>query len=432
MMNNNADTMSLTLVGTAARYRRWMTWGITIAAMFMLPLVFKSGYAVSMMCQMGIAIIFALSYNMLLGQSGLLSFGHAVYYGLGGYVSIHALNAIGADKFNFPVTLLPLIGGVTGLLFGVIFGYVSTKRSGTVFAMISLGIAELMAASSTVLPGFGGEAGISANRVTGKGILGITYGPPVQVYYLIVGWLVVSVILMYALTKTPLGRMANAVRDNPERAQFVGYNPQRIRYITLMLSGLFAGIAGGLTAINYEIVTQEYLTAHASSTPLLMAFIGGAGYFFGPVFGAILVTFLQVVLGAYTKAWPLYMGVVFISVVLFAPQGLAGIIMQHRPVWNENLMRRLIPAYVKAFMPAFIMLLGTICLVESTYHLTMEAHGGTSMSLFRVPLDVGTPIPWVSAVALIGVGYYFFRRSCTVVASSWEGILAELKRRQTL
>lgn len=431
-MMNNTETMSLSLVSIAARSRRWLSWGGVIAAVLIMPLIFKSGYAVSMMCQIGIATIFALSYNMLLGESGLLSFGHALYYGLGGYAAIHALNAIGAGKFNFPVTLLPLIGGVAGLLIGVIFGYVTTKRAGTVFAMISLGIAELMSAGSTVLPGFGGEAGISADRVTGKGILGITYGPPVQVYYLIVGWLVVSMILMYALTKTPLGRMANAVRDNPERAQFVGYNPQRIRYITLILSGLFAGIAGGLTAINYEIVTQEYLTAHASITPLLMAFIGGTGYFFGPVLGAILVTFLQLVLGAYTKAWPLYMGVVFISIVLFAPQGLAGIVMQHRQVWNANLLRRLMPSYVKALIPACVMLLGIICLVESTYRLTMAAQGGTSMSLFLIPLDVATPIPWVSAVVLIGVGFYFFRRSCTAVASCWEGILAELQRRQSL
>ncbi|WP_298432251.1 branched-chain amino acid ABC transporter permease [Geobacter sp.] len=428
---NNTDAMSLTLGESKVRSRRWLVWVAAIAVPLLLPLVFRSGYALSMMCQMGIAVIFALSYNMLLGQSGLLSFGHAVYYGLGGYASIHALNAIGAGKLDFPVTLLPLIGGVTGLFFGIVFGYASTKRAGTVFAMISLGIGELMAAGSTVLPGFGGEAGISANRVTGKGLFGITYGPPVQVYYLIALWLVVSAILMYALTQTPLGRMANAVRDNPERAQFVGYNPQRVRFITLVLSAFFAGVAGGLTAINYEIVTQEYLTAHTSVTPLLMTFIGGAGYFFGPVLGAILVTFLQVVLGAYTKAWPLYMGVVFISTVLFAPQGLAGIVMQHRQVWSAGLMRRLVPAYAKVFVPACALLLGTICLVESTYHLTTEAQAGTQMSLFRIPLDVATPAPWIGAAALIAIGLYFFRRSCAAAALSWEGITAELQRRKS-
>lgn len=430
-MMNDANAISLTLQESRTRSRGWMVWGAAIVVPLVLPLIFHSGYAVSMMSQMGIAIIFALSYNMLLGQSGLLSFGHAVYFGLGGYASIHALNAIGAGQLHFPVTLLPLIGGVTGLFFGVIFGYVSTKRAGTVFAMISLGIAELMAAASTVLPGFGGEAGINANRVTGKGLLGITYGPPVQVYYLIAAWLLLSAILMYALTKTPLGRMANAVRDNAERAQFVGYNPQRVRFITLVLSAFFAGIAGGLAAINYEIVTQEYLTAHSSSTPLLMAFIGGAGYFFGPILGAVLITFLQVVLAAYTKAWPLYMGVVFIATVLFAPQGLAGIIMQHRQVWNGGLMRRLVPAYAKVLVPVCVMALGVICLVEYTYHLTTEAQAGTQMKLFRVSFDVAAPAPWVLAVALVVIGFYFFRRACSAVTLSWEGITTELQRRQS-
>lgn len=430
-MMNDANTISLTLEESRTRSRRWMVWGAAFVAPLVLPLVFHSDYAVSMMSQMGIAIIFALSYNMLLGQSGLLSFGHAVYFGLGGYASIHVLSAVGAGRLHFPVTLLPLVGGAVGLLSGVIFGYVSTKRAGTVFAMISLGIAELMAAASTVLPGFGGEAGINANRVTGNGFMGVTYGSPIQVYYLIAVWLLLSAVLMYALTKTPLGRMANAVRDNAERAQFVGYNPQRVRFITMVLSAFFAGIAGGLAAINYEIVTQEYLSAHSSSTPLLMAFIGGAGYFFGPVLGAVLITFLQVVLAAYTKAWPLYMGVVFISTVLFAPQGLAGIVMQHRQVWTSGLLRRLVPAYAKVLAPVSAMALGVICLVEYTYHLTTEAQAGTQMKLFRVSFDVAAPAPWALAVALVVIGFYFFRRACAVVTLSWEGITTELQRRQT-
>src|SRR5262249_13058524 len=141
-----------------------------------LPLVFTQSFALSMLSQMGIAIIFALSYNMLLGQTGLLSFGHAVYFGLGAFFCAHALNFMGAGKFAFPVTLVPLIGGAAGLLFGLILGFVTTRRAGTPFAMISLGIAEMVAASALMFTSFfGGEGGIATNRTVGKAVLGVSY-----------------------------------------------------------------------------------------------------------------------------------------------------------------------------------------------------------------------------------------------------------------
>ena len=218
---------------------RLLTWAATALVMIALPFAFKQGFALSMLSQMGIAIIFALSYNMLLGQTGMLSFGHAVYFGLGAFVCAHALNAIGAGRLNLPVTLLPLVGGLAGLVFGVVFGYVTTRRSGTAFAMISLGIAEMVAASALMFPGFfGGEGGIATNRVVGQPWHGISYGPQIQVYYLIAAWCFVCMIAMFAFTQTPLGRMANAVRDNPERVKFVGYSPNRVRYLVFCLASL--------------------------------------------------------------------------------------------------------------------------------------------------------------------------------------------------
>ncbi|TMA22530.1 MAG: branched-chain amino acid ABC transporter permease, partial [Deltaproteobacteria bacterium] len=239
--------------------RRLVFWSAYLALLVLLPLAVHKGYWLSLLCQIGINTVFALSFNMLLGQTGLLSFGHAVYYGLGAFVTMHALRAINASSLHFPITLVPLVGGAAGLLFGVAFGYVTTKRAGTTFAMISLGIGEMVAASSLMFPSFfGGEGGVSSNRVVGgKGLFGITYGPQIQMYYLIAGWAFLSILAMYALTQTPLGRIANAVRDNPERAEFVGYNPRRVRFLMMMLAGFFAGIAGGLTALNYEIVTAE-------------------------------------------------------------------------------------------------------------------------------------------------------------------------------
>ena len=130
--------------------------------------------------------------------------------------------------------------------------------------MISLGVAELIASSALILRTFfGGEAGISANRTKLFRVFDWNFGPQIQIYYLIAAWTLLAVIAMYALTRTPLGRMCNAVRDNPERVQFVGYNPHVVRYLAFCFAGFFAGIAGALAAINFEIANSAYLGAAA-------------------------------------------------------------------------------------------------------------------------------------------------------------------------
>ena len=144
---------------------------------------------------------------------------------------------------------------------------------------------------------------------------------------------------MYLLTQTPLGRVANAVRDNPERTPFIGYDTHRVRTIQYSLAAFFAGIAGGLFAINYEIVTAETVGRIESGNVLMMTYIGGVGHFFGPILGAVLVTFMQLSLANITHAWLLYFGLLFMGMVLWAPNGLAGIIMLHEPVWKAGLLQ---------------------------------------------------------------------------------------------
>lgn len=396
--------------------------------MLALPLAFHQGFAITLMSQMGIAIIFALSYNMLLGQGGMLSFGHAVYFGLGAYFAIHLLRVIAAGKFGLPVMLLPLAGGVAGLIFGVIFGYVTTKRAGTTFAMISLGIAELVAACSLMFPGFfGGEAGVSSNRTDGPALFGLTFGPPIQVYYLIAIWAFLCIALMYALTQTPLGRMMNAVRDNPERAAFVGYNPQRVRFFTLVLAAGFAGIAGGLSAITYEIVTSETVGLVPSGNVLLMTLIGGARQFFGPIIGAVLVTFLQVALSGYTNAWQLYIGVLFLVMVMFAPGGISSLIVLHRPLWSAGLLQRLGAVYAAALATFLVLFAGVVILVEMTYSLSTLADPNKVLNLFGRPVDTHAALPWIISAALVGLGGVMFALACKAVARRWQELTPELK-----
>jgi branched-chain amino acid transport system permease protein len=406
--------------------------GLALICLLALPYVFTQGFALSLLCQMGIATIFALSYNMLLGQTGLLSFGHAVYFGLGAFCAMHALRWAGGTGIGgaWAVVLLPLIGGLGGLLAGLILGAVTTRRAGTIFAMISLGVGEMVASIAPMFPAlFGGEAGLSANRVFGAPLFGITFGPQRQVYFLIVAWALAAAWGMRALTRTPLGRMANAVRDNPERAQFVGYNPQMVRLLMLALSGFFAGIAGGLSAINYEIVTGETLGANTSALVLLMAFIGGVGQFYGPIIGAVLVTFLQTALSQYTHAWLFYFGLFFLFMVLNAPGGIASLIQLHRDPWRQGLLRWIWPQYALAALPVALTLAGLIGVVELIYRIAGGVEAGeTSWKLFGQAIDATRWQPWALALLLLAAGGAWLEKAWSGVAWQWQMVLLATAR----
>src|SRR4051794_6132692 len=176
-------------LGIGWRYGPWLLLAVAFAV---LPKIFASGTAHTMMSLMGIMVVFSLSYNMLLGQTGLLSFGHAVYYGLGAFFTVHAMNVVAQNRLPVPLPLMPLVGALAGLAFGLLFGVISTRRAGTVFAMISLGIAELVSSGSNILRSFfGGEEGITTNRTKMLRLFDLSFGPQIQVYYLIAAWCLV-------------------------------------------------------------------------------------------------------------------------------------------------------------------------------------------------------------------------------------------------
>ncbi len=404
-----------------ARGRRAL-WAAFAALLVAMPFVFSKGFALTLLCQMGIVMIFALSYNMLLGQTGLLSFGHAVYYGLGAIITIHALN-LGHGKL--PVTLMPLAGGIAGLFFGAILGYVTTRRAGTTFAMISLGVGEMVAACSLMFPAFfGGEAGVSGNRSTGSAFLGITFGPQIQMYYLVAAWLLACTVGMHALSRTPLGRMANAVRDNPERAQFVGYNPQMVRFLMVMLSGFFAGVAGGLAALNYEIVTAESLSTRTSGLVLLATYLGGMGYFAGPILGAIVVTLMQTLLSTVTKAWPFYFGAVFLATVLFVPGGIASVAMLHKRLWDAKLLARASVVYAAMAIPVLLALGAVVAMVEMAYRASGDIEG--PLRMFGREFDANASGPWIAAAIVLVAAGLACRWTWHRVAPRWQAIAQEL------
>jgi branched-chain amino acid transport system permease protein len=225
---------------------------------------------------------------------------------------------------------------------------------------------------------------------------------------------------MLAFTRTPVGRMCNAIRDNPERAAFVGYDPQRVRFIVFAVAAMFAGLAGGLHAVNYEIVAMDAVGTARSSIVLLMVYIGGEAYYVGAILGAIVITWLQVSLSDYTTAWQLYLGLFFMAIVLFAPGGLAGLIMMHGAIARTRAFAGVIRSYCLAAVPALIMLVGAVALLEINYRLSTQPESGSRMKLFWVGIDTATPTPWVIAALLAVVGFYAFRKTWRVVGRAWQ------------
>ncbi len=408
--------------------RDLIVWGCAALLMTLAPLVFTSSLAITMLSQMGIAIVACLSYNMLLGQGGMLSFGHAVYSGLGAFVAIHALKAIAAGGLPIPVSLLPLVGGVAGLFFAVLFGFVTTKKSGTTFAMITLGIGELVFAASLMIPEFfGGEAGVAANRVVGKPVLGIGFGPQIQVYYLIAIYTLLCTAGMYAFTRTPLGRMLNAVRDNPERVEFIGYNTQRVRYFSFVIAGFFAGVAGGMYALNFEIATAEVVGAARSGAYLLFTFLGGATFFFGPIIGGMLMVFAFVMLSEITKAWLLYLGLVFLLMVMFAPGGIASLIMMNLRLLKFGKLGRVIGWYLALAASGAVMFFGLAAMIEMVYHAQLNEALGPSMHFLRFELNVKSPASWTAAAAVAVAGAAVFELTRRQFARRWGEVQGEIE-----
>lgn len=416
-----------------ARSVVWSLYALTLA---LAPLVFTSSLSQTLLSQMGIAIIVCLSYNMLLGQGGMLSFGHAVYSGMGAFLAIHTLNLV-SGGLALPVSLIPLVGGSASLALALLLGWVTTKKSAMPFAMITLGMGELVWAMALMFPGFfGGEAGLSGNRVAGSPVLGITFGPQIELYYLIALYTFVCTALMYAFTRTPLGRLLNAVRDNPERVAFVGYNPQMVRYLAFVIAAFFAGISGGLAALNFEIVTSEVVSGYRSGLYLFFTFVGGTTFFFGPIIGAILMVLALVLLSEFTQAWLLYLGLVFIVMVMVAPGGVAALVMANLRLAKAGYLQRLWPAYLALLATALLALAGAAALLEMVYQLQLGAALGPELRFMGITLDTQAPGSWLGAamVMLLGLGLFESRRR--PFERAWDeiqqAVAQDIKRRELL
>ena len=335
--------------------------------------------------QMLIAALFACAFNLLCGQGGMLSFGHAAYFGVGSFATLHAMNALNGHGL-LPTPLLPLIGALGGFICGVCAGWFATKRAGVYFSMITLALAELLHSLAPHLSAlFGGEAGISSMR---SPAWGLDFGDATQVYYLTLVWVVMSIALLYAFTLTPMGRLTFALRENGHRLQFLGYNVHRLRVLVFALSAMFSGIAGGLQALNLESANYVLFDMHYSAEVVLNTYIGGVNVFLGPVLGAALMTFFGNAASDLTQSWLLYQGLLFVLVMMFMPSGLAGLVLAWSAQIRRNGWLAVIPAAVTALLTAALVSLAVVFAIETLQRVFSQD--------YQALLIAGQPWPAIS------------------------------------
>jgi branched-chain amino acid transport system permease protein len=380
-------------------YPHALPWLLLVAGLALPPVFTSQSWLLAYLAQTATMIVFALSFNLLLGETGLLSFGHAVYAGLGAFAAAQLFN-----RCPVPLPLLPLIGGLAAALVGVVFGFFSTRRAGTTFAMITLGIGELVAAGVWLVPGwFGGEGGVPIDRASGPVIFGSNFGPSIQAYALIAGWCVLACVAMFLFSRTPFVRVANAVRDNPVRAAAIGFDPRRVRFTMLIVAAFFAGVAGGLGLINVELASAEGVGLARSGSVLIAAVIGGTAEFFGPVLGAVAMTFFSLAVGNVSSAWVAYLGLFFVWVVVVAPQGLVGFI--------AALSRRGYVVIAFSLCAAVAWLLAIVIAMELAYALQFDSHGDGLAHIAGFLLDGRHATPWCLAFFGAVIAVLFTRQA---------------------
>ena len=308
-----------------------------------LPFIGTSRHVVQFMMQVGINSVAILSFQWLLGRMGLLSFGHAVYVGLGSYFAIYILQAIAKWPVLaiFPVVVIPLLAGVMVALLAIVLAYPSTLKTGVVFAMLSLTVAELIHVLAPAWPQwFGGEAGLAANRVYGNSFFGWNFASSIELYYLILVYVVAAFSALAYINKTPLGMAINAVKSNPIRAQAMGWNDHKVRQIAFVIAGFWAGVAGALQALLLEFVSADVLSGQHSGQILLFALLGGIQSAWGAFFGAFLWVFGNSYLSQISPAWLFYLGLLFMLVVLYGANGVTGFLSNSQLVFSAALKRQ--------------------------------------------------------------------------------------------
>lgn len=259
--------------------------------------------------------LYAVSFNVLLSYGGMLSFGHATFFGVGAYATAIAMKSAGLG-----VVVAFLAAPLAAALFALVIGAFSVRRTGIYFAMLTFAFQMLLYAVAMKATGItGGDDGISG--VKPPGLL----ANPTVYYFFALALVAGSLYVLKRLVDSPFGYTLRALRGNARRVQYLGVNVFRHQLATFVVTGAFAGLAGAIFALSSGNVFPSWLNWTASATPIMMALLGGINSFFGPVLGAAVYVLLEIVISGKTEYWPLVMGTILLALVLLLPEGLMGL-----------------------------------------------------------------------------------------------------------
>ncbi len=259
--------------------------------------------------------LYAVSFNVLLGYGGMLSFGHAAFFGIGGYTV-----AILTKKAALGMPLAFVCAPIVSALAAVVIGYFSVRRAGIYFAMLTFAFQMLLytlALKATELTG--GDDGITGLKAA------TAIAHPVAYYFFALIVVSAALYALHRLVESPFGYTLRALRGNPRRVEYIGVDVRSHQFAAFIITGAFAGLAGALFAVSSGNVFPSWLNWTASATPIVMAVLGGIHTFIGPVVGAAVYVMLEVVISGQTEYWPLILGTIIVILVLLLPEGIMGL-----------------------------------------------------------------------------------------------------------
>lgn len=302
------------VIATRARPRPLALFIALALLLSLAPLVVYPVFLTKLLC----FALFAMAFNLLVGQAGLLSFGHAMFFGGSAYVTAYALTA-----WALPTEVAIVLGTAFAAVLGLVVGLVSIRRHGIYFAMITLALAQMFFYVCVGLPATGGDDGITAvPRRALFSVIDITDDS--VLYYFVLVCFMAAFVLVYRVMHSPYGQVLRAIRDNEPRAISLGYQVSRYKLLAFVLSATLAGLAGALKVLVFRLATLVDVSWGISGEVILMALVGGIGTVLGPLLGAAFMLTLQGLLQGLAQWMPVVQGLVFVIAVLVFPLGIAG------------------------------------------------------------------------------------------------------------
>ena len=312
---------------------KWIIWVVLLAAFLIYPRLFGIYYT-NVFVIFAIFALFSLSVNLLLGFSGLLSFGHAMYLGAGGYGTALALTHIK----GLPLIPALLIGLFSAILLAIIICPIVVRVSVTAFAMLHLAFGQLMWVLAMKLRGItGGEDGIGGFPMPPfsiPGVVSIDMENPLNFYYFAMAVLGLSAWVLWFFTKTPFGQIMVSIRDNANRVDYMGFKVPQSKAVIYLFAAAFSGVAGSIYALFNNLVSADgALHIMVSFAPIIIIMVGGVGSFFGPIAGSAIMAVVEELTSRYTEHVELVMGLILILVIMFFPMGFIGFVRFIKEKW---------------------------------------------------------------------------------------------------